>query len=214
MLSQLQPVTCCALPLLPLIGRRRQRTSKREGIPPVRRRSHTTTERPRAHGSGSVRFAAVWRYLRSLSIQLAARSPWASFAKGQALMQPMQHLTRRRFCSAMPRCWCSRLGQGLHARRGNAGLDEVQEDPSDLGGIGDDGKHLHGGRSSCSEARLPRRPWPAAAPMQNAIPEGRRTNARITAALPQRSCPINTPAAVTPAIRQVCLHGRCDKSVT
>ena len=54
-------------------------------------------------------------------------------------------------------CWYSRLGQGqgsalrkakgrgwsireggLHARRGNAGLDEVQEDPSDLGGIVDE----------------------------------------------------------------------------
>jgi hypothetical protein len=40
--------------------------------------------------------------------------------------------------------------------RGNAGLDEVQEDPSDLGGIGDDGKHLHGGAAAA--AAIPRGP--------------------------------------------------------
>jgi hypothetical protein len=78
-----------------------------------------------------------------------------------------------RFCSAMPHCWYSRLGQGqgsdlrnakgrgwsirgggLHARRGTAGLDEVQGDPSDLGGIGDDGKHLHGGAAAAAAERV------------------------------------------------------------
>ena len=42
---------------------------------------------------------------------------------------------------------------GLHARRSDAGLDEMQEDPSDLGGIGDDGKHSHGGAAGKGSRR-------------------------------------------------------------
>ena len=34
--------------------------------------------------------------------------------------------------------------RSFQAGRGSAGLDQVQEDPSDLGGRGDDGKHSHG----------------------------------------------------------------------
>jgi hypothetical protein len=78
--------------------------------------------------------------------------------------QPGRSTTARGDCAlAMPRCWYSRLGQGqgsasrsakgrgwsireggLHARRGNASLDEVQKDSLALLGIGDDGEHLHG----------------------------------------------------------------------
>jgi hypothetical protein len=51
--------------------------------------------------------------------------------------------------SAKGRGWLVRQG-GLQARRGDPGLDQVQEDPTDLGGIGDDGKHLHGGAAAAA----------------------------------------------------------------
>ena len=40
--------------------------------------------------------------------------------------------------------------RGLQAGRSDAGLDQVQKDPSNLGGIGDDGKHFHGGAAKAA----------------------------------------------------------------
>ena len=56
-----------------------------------------------------------------------------------------------RFCSATPRCRHSGIGQAQRSApskakgRGNAGFDQVPENPSDLRGIGDHGTHSHGG---------------------------------------------------------------------
>jgi hypothetical protein len=41
------------------------------------------------------------------------------------------------------------------SRRGDAGLDQVQQDSSDLRGIGDDGKHLHGGAAAAAAKGVP-----------------------------------------------------------
>ena len=52
---------------------------------------------------------------------------------------------------ARERWWgCSTGRGGLPARRGNAGLDEVQQDPSDFMEIGNEGEHLHRGAAAAA----------------------------------------------------------------